>query len=344
MASLAKLALRTAIIAIFFSQLIKFSFDGAIIIAAILNIISLVVSHKLKIHNRWFLFFIIYAAINLFIHLVFSHWSLNPILYLIRLSALLSFFIFPPKIDSFTQKLTINVLSATVLFGIIQYIFWPNFTYFSSLNWDPHLNRIVAPFFDPTFTALIYLFLLIYFALRRNPLLILAYTALALTYSRASLATLAIISAISSFKTKNIKIFLFTFATLIFTIIVLPKPYGEGTKLDRTSSIYAKIQNYQIAFSYIKSASIFGYGYNRLPLIRTDQSQLSHAISGFDNSLLTIWAGTGIFGLFLFIQGILWELRRRLWHQNLFWISVLLHSCFANSLLYSPILFLLAIL
>lgn len=344
MASLAKISLYLAVLSLFFSQLIKYSFDISLCIAAIINIIHLSSIHQLKIKNKFFLAFIVYAVVNLFFQFLFSSFSLTPILYLTRLAALLSFFIFPPLIDKRLYLLIKTVLFATVIFGFIQYLFFPDLTYFSSLNWDPHLNRIVGPFFDPTFTALLYLFLVIIYFKELNLIAFFVYTALALTYSRASFLTLGLLSIYSTYKTRKIFIVLITFIILIVTMIILPKPYGEGTKLDRTSSIMAKIENYKVALITIKSAPIFGYGFNRLTQIRTDQPPSSHASSGFDSSLLTIWATTGIFGFGLFIAGLVTLLKNQPWQKNLFLIATLIHSLFANSLLYPPILFLLAFL
>lgn len=345
MAFIAKITLWLAIICLFFGQLSKYSFDLAIIIAAFFNILSLLLTHQAKIRNKFFLFFLIYAWINLLIITLLTSWHLDPLLYLLRLSAILSFFIFPPILTSATRRLLITVLIATVVFSLLQYFIWPNFTYFSALDWDPHLNRIVGTYFDPTFTALVFLLLLISFYFQKSYLLMIpTYCVLALTYSRATWLSLTVAAALVSYHAKKITILIGTLLLLGITILVLPKPYGEGTKLDRTSSIFAKIQNYTIAFNTSKSAPIFGYGYNRLPLIRTDQKTFSHAISAFDNSLLTIWATTGIIGLFLFIRALIFHLQSHSWQQNSFLWVVLVHSFFANSLLYAPILFLLAVL
>ncbi|MCL4383882.1 O-antigen ligase family protein [Patescibacteria group bacterium] len=344
MATLAKITLWLAIVTLYFGQLSKFSFDIAVCLAAIFNILFLLSRRKLKIHNRWFFLFLVYSWLVLLFIEFTTHWYLTPLFYLIRLTALLTFFIFPPTITPVTRKLLLTVLLATVVFGLLQYVIWPNFTYFSTLDWDPHLNRIVGTFFDPTFTALVFLLLLITLYFQKNYLLLIpTYLALALTYSRASWLSLAVAAAFTSFNIKKKSLFIGTLILLGITITLLPKPYGEGTRLGRTSTILAKVENYRIALETIKTAPIFGYGYNRLSLIRTDQPTYSHSISGFDNSLLTIWATTGIIGLFFFISAWILHLKTHSWQYRVFFWAVLVHSFFANSLLYAPILFLLAV-
>lgn len=350
MASLSKIALILAVLSLSTGQLIRINLSGLnisiidifILIAAAFHIINALFSRS-KIKNPWFLFFIIFAWTQLIVISAFTSFNFVPFLHLFRLTALLCFLIIPPKTDPSIEKFLKISLWSTLVIGLIQYIFWPNLTYFNSQNWDPHLNRISAPFLDPTFTALIYLFLIIF----SYPNLILTsinYLGLALSYSRSTWISLFVVSAIASYQHKKPSIFILTAIVIILTIIFLPKPYGEGTNLARTSTIKAKIENYQIAFKNISQNPILGVGFNRLPLTRTDQPRYSHAASAFDNPLLTIWATTGLLGLFLFTTGLLSNLKSQTWTLNLFWYATIIHSLFANSLLYPPILFILVVL
>ncbi|MCX5658087.1 MAG: O-antigen ligase family protein [Candidatus Omnitrophica bacterium] len=162
---------------------------------------------------------------------------------------------------------------------------------------------------------------------------------LALTYSRSSLLAFIIVFSFIALKKKNLKIFLISLLIFISTIIVLPRMPGEGTKLERTSSIKAKIINYKNGIKLFATSPIIGVGYNNLPTLRPDKN--SHANSGFDSSLLTIAVTTGIIGLFFFIKIFTINLSS----SSLYWQSLLLvcfiHSLFANSLLYPWILFFL---
>ena len=353
MASLATINLYLCAIIFFFGQLtrIKFHqiefnlFDISLLSLSLLNLF-INLKQKKSITSKYFLHFLFFAWVSYFFNLLLlKNFSLKPFLYLIRLSSYLSFFIYPLDKKIISQKFhrffNLIILS-NISFGFVQYIFWPNFTYFDSLNWDPHLYRLISTFFDPTFTALIYLFFIIDLFLNQKKFsfkLLIPYLALSLTYSRSSLLSLSIVSIFVSFKLKKIKIFLITFIFLLFTLILLPRLSGEGTKLERTSSIFAKIENYQEAFQTFLKSPIIGIGYNNIGLLRPNINPNSHANWGFDGSLMTILATTGILGLLLFTKSsILFFYNSNLIFQTLF-IALLIHSLFANSMLYPWIIF-----
>ena len=137
--------------------------DVAIIIFSLYNLFTHFKHHTLKTKNKFLTYFLIYAWVLLIFSLFKYQISpLKPVFYLIRLTCLLSFFIFPPQITKKFKNLFYLSIIANIIFGLIQYFFWPDFTYFDVINWDPHLYRLVSTYFDPTFTALIYLFFLIY--------------------------------------------------------------------------------------------------------------------------------------------------------------------------------------
>lgn len=342
------------IISFFLGQLYRinildFSFpliDVFILILAVFNIfIHFIKNKRFVASNKYLLFFLIFAWLSLLINFIYFNFPpLKPLFYLIRLSCLLSFFIFPLPNNFINKKimyLFMISIFANIIFGIIQYFIWPDFTYFNSLNWDPHLYRLVSTFFDPTFTGLIYLMFLIkiYFTHDINPqirfpLLFFTYLALALTYSRSTFLALVIAAFFVSLKTKKSKIFLLTTLLVVSTIILLPRPPGEGTKLERTSSITAKIVNYQEGWSVFTQSPIIGHGYNNLMYIRQSNNPLSHGIAAFDGSLMTILTTTGLIGLLLFIFGLAHLFHSTSFLKQTILIAVLVHSLFANSLLY----------
>lgn len=349
MALVTKISLYLAIICFFFGQLFRLNifhisfplFDIAVLLLAFSNLLSQKISlQKIKQPAVYFIFF---SLLTLLINWLRFPFTLTSIFYWLRLSSFLSFFIFPLKIDSKSDRFFQIILWADLIFAFIQYFLWPDFTYFSVYNWDPHLYRLLGTFFDPTFTGLIFLFFLlkIYFNHSSNYLFIFPiYLGLALTYSRSSLLAFFIVFTFIAFIKKDIKIFLTTFLIIFLTIILLPRMPGEGTKLERDSSIKAKIVNYQQAFKLFLKSPIIGVGYNNLPVIRENKN--SHANSGFDGSLLTIAVTTGLIGLFLFSNILITNFSS----SSLYWQSLLLavfiHSLFANSLLYPWILFYLA--
>ncbi|MDD4938378.1 MAG: O-antigen ligase family protein [Candidatus Shapirobacteria bacterium] len=328
---------------IFRINLLKTSFpliDIAIILLFLINIFNHLKNKDLKIKNKFFLYFLCFAWVFLFFNLIrYQIYSFNPIFYLIRFSCLLSFFIFPLKIDLKLKNSFNLFIIANIIFGFIQYFFWPNFTYFDALNWDPHLYRLVSTFFDPTFTGLIYLLFLIKLFLDkkfpyRKLLLILTYIAMALTYSRSTYLAFLFSFLFISKKLKNIKIFLISLIIILGTIFILPRQPGEGTKLERTSSIKAKIENYQEVLKTFTQAPVIGSGYNTLPFIKKINNPNSHANSGFDGSLTTILVTTGIIGTTLFLLGSKNLYQKSKLNQKTFILAIFVHSLFANSLLY----------
>ncbi len=343
----------STIIVFFFGQLLRIEIKSIsfpiidIFIAAIfcLNIFQKIKNKDFKIKNKYLLYFLIFAWFSFVFNYFRYHFDLiKPILYLFRLTFLLSFFIFPPKIEEKIKKLFYLTIFSNVIFGLIQYFIWPDFTYFKSLNWDPHLYRLVGTFFDPTFTALIYLFLIIIaFLNKKFPLrittLIISYIALALTYSRSSYGAFLVAFTFIAYQKRNLKIFILSSLLVLSTIFLLPRFEGEGTKLERTSSITAKIENYKEGFNLFLKSPIIGHGYNNLSFVRQIKNQNSHANSGFDGSLMTILTTCGFIGLILFVLG----LKKIFIQGNLtiktILLSLLFHSLFANSLLYPWILF-----
>jgi len=318
--------------------------DLAIIFLFLVNIYNHLKIKNFKINNKYFLYFLIFAWISLFINFFrYQIHSLTPFLYLIRLSCLLSFFILPIKIDDKFKKIFYLSIIANIIFGFIQYFFWPNFTYFDALNWDPHLYRLVGTFFDPTFTGLIFLFFIIKTFLDKKtpyqiPLLVISYIAMALTYSRSTYLSFLIAFIYLAKHFKKINIFLISFVIMVLTMVLLPRQPGEGTKLERTSSITAKIENYQEAWSTFKKSPIIGIGYNNISFIRKIKIPNSHANSGFDGSLATIFVSTGLIGGLIFLLGVKSLFTKSSILRKTMIIVILFHSIFANSLLYPWIL------
>ena len=340
------------IAAFFFGQLLRIEInhisfpiiDIFIAIIFCLNIFEKIKNKDFKVKNKYLLYFLVFAWFSFVINYFKYNFDLTkPILYLFRLTFLLSFFIFQPKIEEKIKKIFNLVIFSNVIFGLTQYLFWPDFTYFSSLNWDPHLYRLVSTFFDPTFTALIYLFLIItVFLDKKFPLrkivLIVSYLALALTYSRSSYLSFLVAFTFIAYQKKSLKIFLLSCILIFSTIFLLPRFEGEGTKLERTSSISAKIENYKEAFSVFLKAPIIGHGYNNISNVRQIKNQNSHSNSSFDGSLMTILTTSGLVGLIIFVLGLKNIFIKGDIKTKAIIIAVIFHSLFANSLLYPWIL------
>ena len=307
---------------------------------------------KTKPTNKYFLFFLPLTLFSLIYNLIsYQANPLKPLLYFFRLAVYFSFFIFPqnPKILTKSFKRFFNLsLLACIAFGFIQYFIWPNATFFDSFNWDPHLHRLIGSFFDPTFTGLIFLlfFIHLYFSPRQKItkyFLIITYLAIALTYSRSTLLSFLFAGFLVSRQQKNKNILIATLFITLATVLLLPRQPGEGTKLERSSSITAKIENYKEAWSLFLRSPIIGHGYNNLPTARNIKNSTSHSNFGFDGSLMTILATTGLVGFFLFIRGLVQLFQNLSPPKKISLAVILLHSFFANSLFY-PWVFLYFIL
>lgn len=252
--------------------------------------------------------------------------------------------------------------TAIAVFGLFQYLVWPDMSSFETLGWDPHYYRLVGTFFDPGFTGIILILALIFFIVsywnkftnlkfKNFPyylLLITLYFALALTYSRSSyLAFLAGAAAIAWVK-KAPKLFLAVFLILALTLVVLPRPGGEGVRLERTVSAQARVNSWQQALIIARDHPIFGIGFNAYRYAQKkygfldEKWQISHAGTGADSSLLFVLATTGALGLAVYLWfcftviKLSWRAKNS--SQGLIVLASLLalltHSFFLNSLFY----------
>jgi len=329
MATLSRLIFYLLLIAFFLGKLFPI-IDIFIVLFALTNLFS---QKNFSIKNKYLFIFAIIAVISNLLYFNFVGW-----LYLVRLISLISLLLYPPEFNKNQTKFLNIILFSTVIFGFIQYFFWPNLTAMISQNWDPHLYRLVGTYFDPTFTGLILLFILIYIYFSKpkfkNILLIINYLAIALTYSRSTLLSFLLVFSYIFLIKKNYKNILIVFFIFITTILVLPRLPGEGTKLERTSSVFAKIENYKQGLNIFIKKPILGIGYNNIPLLNYKNNLSSHSNSGFDSSLLTMAITTGLIGLIFLSLGLFFEFKNAsLFYQSLL-LAILVHSLFANSLFY----------
>ena len=115
----------------------------------------------------------------------------------------------------------------------------------------------------------------------------------------------------------------------------LPRPGGEGVKLERVFSLNQRFANYREGLQLIKLSPVFGLGFNTMRYYRNDF--VSHAAAGLDSSLLFVLATTGIIGLLTYLN-----LLKSLWQTSLLvklsLSAVLVHSLFQNSFFYPLIM------
>lgn len=249
------------------------------------------------------------------------------------------------------QMLKFIFLALTTI-GLVQYLILPDTRFLSSQNWDDHYYRVIGAHLDPGYTGLMFVMGLTYFWFyeRKKVTLVINYIALALTYSRTSYVAFITATTTISLINRNLKLFIFSICLLIFTIIILPRPAGEGVKLERTYSVFARLENWKQAVSIGLKSPVIGIGFNTYRYAQKDADYLSgnwresHAGAGSDSSTLFVFATTGLLGLTVYF----------LWYRSLFLngsqffkvilIVLFIHSWFLNSLFYVPILYLISIL
>ena len=251
-----------------------------------------------------------------------------------------------------------GIIMATCL---TQYIFFPDVRHLQIAEWDPHYFRVVGTLLDPGFTSIILVFLLIYgyFHPVKNSILnkliiFIGYLCFALTYSRTGFIALFAASAFYSRTIKSWRFMLITSIVLISTLLILPRaPGGEGVKLERTSSIKARLINWQNSASIFVKNPVLGVGFNTYRYAQKQAGFLdpskwlkSHAGAGADSSLLFIAATTGIIGLIFFIRYLnsIWKISSGNLCLRASLVALFFHSFFLNSLFYPFVLIWISLL
>jgi hypothetical protein len=242
-------------------------------------------------------------------------------------------------------------ISGTIaVFGWFQYFFYPDFRPLVEWGWDDHLYRLVGTFMDPAFTSIVivfgYILSLTKYLFSKNKsylALILFFTAtLAFTYSRAGYLAFTAGSIAILLAVRKIRIVIPVLG-LLFIIFLLPRPEGEGVKLERVASIFARGNNYVETLQIAGHSPLLGVGFNNLCLARQKylgQGEFgSHSCSGSDSSILFVLATTGIVGLFIFLAAV-YGLYRNL-SGDIYGTAVLgalvalgVHGFFSNSYFY----------
>lgn len=249
-------------------------------------------------------------------------------LYLVRF--LVYSLIIGVKIDS---KYLIGLSTALASFGLFQYLFIPDTRWLFNLNWDEHYYRLISTLYDPNFTAIMLVLglILIYREYRHRYWLYgLHLAALLLTYSRSgylALAAAILTTAVIKRQLKLILVIIMFLAALFF----LPRPGGEGVKLERIQSIAQRFSNYRLGWQFWQMSPVIGLGFDTLRYYR--DNQLSHSASGLDASLQLVLVTTGVAGLMVYLNLLL-----NLWRQSqwlkITMVALLVNSLFINSLFY----------
>lgn len=252
-------------------------------------------------------------------------------------------------------KLLLGLGLLTTILGLGQYIFYPDVRQLEISEWDPHYYRVVGTWIDPGFTGLLLVFTLVLLTVGvgepnklQRVFWWVTYAALALTYSRSSYLAFLVAMVWIGWKKKGGKLIMRMLLLLVATVILLPRaPQGEGVKLERTASIWARVENWGYAVRVFIDHPLLGVGFNtyryaqkEYGFLAPDKWLVSHAGAGADASLLFVAATTGILGLLAY----LWYIER-LWVFSSQYLALqaslaawLVHSWLLNSLFYPAVM------
>ncbi|MBM4402620.1 MAG: O-antigen ligase family protein, partial [Candidatus Cloacimonetes bacterium] len=280
------------------------------------------------------------------------------------------------RLPAFLAGLTIirMLLIAVSIFaiaGLIQFVFFPDFSKYIKHGWDPHYYRVLSTFFDPNFAGIfLTLGLLLLLSLqitpnklRQNKLLFTLYSLLftlpiLLTFSRSTyLAFLVGVGILGLIKSRRLLFVLLLFSFSVFLFVPRARTRVSGAvNLDVTAR--ARIENWQETLAIIKDNFLFGVGFNTFRYAQENYGYFrdargvpqpsGHAGAGADSSFLFVLATTGIFGFFVYLILLfrLWLIGRQKFHHadgltkalGLTMVvsmpALVIHSQFVNSLFY----------
>lgn len=331
------------------------------LVVGVIAVYTLFFVRKYLSWYRYLLYFLSFALFSWFINLfLFKNAQiLKSFLYLVRIFiySLVPVFISSSYKD---RKVVLNslllVAVITALFGWVQYLFMPDLRSLKIFNWDDHYLRLVGTFLDPGFTSII-LVLGAILAINKKKYVIFSFLLLSVlfTYSRAGYLALFVSLAYYFVKKGRTRLIIFiTFFCLLFVGYLLPKSQslGEGLKLNRTSTISARVLDYRRSIFLFKNSPAIGFGYNNLcpakAMFLNEQNTNSHSCFGLDSSILFVLVTMGVVGLIL-LGNFGLKVFATIPKTNLLLFTstvlvVLTHSIFSNSLFYPHVMLWLGVL
>lgn len=289
--------------------------------------------------------------------------NLIGLLYMLRLTSYFVYFVYQlhdlkkegehKKIFTYGYFIFVAITIGT---SVVQYFLYPNLRNLSYLGWDPHFLRLFGVFFDTSVAgALFGLFFLVILFIKlpteKKRLMQIGFGLLfsffmLFTYSRGVYLALGLTLALYFLSLKKIKVFLLLLVLGLSFIIFVPKPFGEGGRLNRVASVGGRLNDYKTAFLLWREHPLLGDGYNRIRyakryahLLDTSGYDVTHAGASFSSSYLIILVAGGIVALVLFL-GVLYQLAQLTHLAKYAVIFLSLYSVTDNILLHPFVLFL----
>jgi len=211
------------------------------------------------------------------------------------------------------QQLRLFLLASGIAMaatGILQYIFLPDVRFLQVLGWDDHYYRAIGSMLDPNYLGILLLLTLanLWTWTKKVPAkLVFVLTAMlsatiAATLSRATYLATAVFFA-TQFLTYK-KLVVLATISLALTLVLLPKPTGEGVNLMRTSSITSRIANDQAILQSEQANPmriLFGNGlFTTTRLISTADKSRDHGLQA-NNIFVFLYQSLGVVGSILLL-------------------------------------------
>lgn len=251
--------------------------------------------------------------------------------------------------------------------GFVQLGAVPDFEIFEYLGWDPHQFRLLSTFLDPNLVGIFLSFgvglgLVVCLADDRKRFgmgvatLIIA-AAIVFTFSRSALLAAVLVLGVVALVLSK-RLFIVGLGLLIILVLVSPRIQERISGIWQIDvTVKHRLESWDEGLKIVRDYPLLGVGYNTLPFSRADYiddpARLTHRSgSGFDSSLLTITAASGILGLLGWL-GFVGAALVSVWRQafkrgsrgrafSLLFVAstigLLLASLFVNAWLYPPIL------
>ena len=234
--------------------------------------------------------------------------------------------------------------------GFLQYIFLPDTRFLHFLGWDDHYYRLISTLLDPAFTGMLFVLFFIVLSQLRSISVhlqtlsqIVIVVGILLTYSRSSyLAFLISLIGLTVYSllghqllTKSKTLFFLIYFGL--ALFFLPKPGGEGTNLQRTSSIVARQTNVSTSLNNLSSKEwVIGKGLFKPSANLTNEKSIPSHAKFPDNIIVLVLTQTGIPGILLSVMIVI-KTCLRLWRKAPLTIvsfaALIIHSQFQPTLI-----------